>query len=108
MIVYVSGRYSGDIDTNIQKAREAAIELWERGFVALCPHLNTAHFERDCKVLYATYIAGDLELLEKCHAVLMLKGWKKSRGATMEFKHACKCGIPIFEDIETLVEMYAD
>lgn len=102
LAVYVSGPYSGDISGNIQRARETAITLWEAGFAVLCPHLNTARFERDCKIAYDDYISGDLRLLEGCDAVFLLKGWAASLGAKEESRHAEDCGIPQFDDIEAL------
>jgi len=42
---YVAGKYTvGDTDLNIFVAREIAMKLWERGFVVICPHTNSARF----------------------------------------------------------------
>jgi len=88
LIIYISGKYSGNIDENIALARKVAIEVWESGGVALTPHLNTAHFEQDCSCTYGDYMRGDLELLSKCDAILMLPGWEDSRGASRELARA--------------------
>jgi hypothetical protein len=96
MIIYISGKYSGDIDNNIALARKVAIEVWERGHVALCPHLNTANFEKDCKLQYDDYIKGDLLLIEGCQAILMLPGWEESQGAQIELEYAEKLGLPVY------------
>jgi hypothetical protein len=96
MIIYISGKYSGDIDNNIALARRVAIEVWERGHVALCPHLNTANFEKDCKLEYDDYIKGDLLLIEGCQAILMLPGWEESQGAQIELEYAEKLGLPVY------------
>jgi hypothetical protein len=96
MIIYISGKYSGDIDNNIALARKVAIEVWERGHVALCPHLNTAHFEEDCDCSYDDYIKGDLLLIEGCDAILMLPGWQESQGAQVEYEYAEKLGLPMY------------
>lgn len=95
-VVYVSGKYSGNIDENIHAARLAAIKIWEHGNIALTPHLNTAHFEIDCNCKYEDYIEGDLELLERCDAVVMLPGWEESAGAVKERNAALIEMIPIF------------
>ena len=47
---YVAGPYSSSsngrsVEDNIIAARDLAVWLWENGFVALCPHMNTAGFE---------------------------------------------------------------
>lgn len=96
MIVYISGKYSGNTKENIQAARKVAIELWSKGFTALCPHLNTAEFEDECTATYEDYINGDIELLSVCGAVLMLPDWRGSEGAGKEYDYAMKNGIPIY------------
>ena len=97
MVVYLAGKYSGDIDANIAAARKVAIDLWERGYAVICPHLNTAHFEVDCKATYDDYITGDLHIISRCDVVVMLPGWKDSKGANLEHAHATEMGIPIYE-----------
>ena len=96
-VLYTAGRYSGEIDINIQKAREIAIKLWEMGYAVVCPHLNSAHMERDCKAKYEDFLAGDFEIIERCNAVIMIPGWQNSNGACKEKLHAEKMGIPVYE-----------
>ena len=96
MIVYVAGPYRGEVDRNIQQAREIAIELWQMGHTALCPHLNTAHFEIDCKVEDSRYLSGDLELLCWCGAIVMTPDWEKSTGARGEYEYAVRNKIPVY------------
>jgi nucleoside 2-deoxyribosyltransferase len=105
-VIYISGKYSGDVETNIRKAREAAIAVWEAGFTALCPHLNTAHFDNDCKCTYEDYINGDLALITNCNALLMLHDWEESKGAIIERTYALERGIPVFYNINELKEAY--
>ena len=106
IIVYVAGKYSGDISGNIHKARQTAIKLWELGYTVFCPHLNTVHFEIDCKCQYDDYILGDLEILERCDVILMLDNWESSRGAMSEHEFAELKKIPIFYKIEDLERWY--
>ena len=89
-LVFLSGKYSGDIEANIQTAREASIKLWEKGFVVFCPHLNTAHFDKDCKCTYEDYIEGDLLILKKCDMIVFLPGWEYSKGSQIEHEFALK------------------
>ncbi len=95
VLVFLSGKYSGDIDENIQTARNAAIKLWEKGYAVFCPHLNTAHFEIDCMCEYNDYLNGDLEILKRCDEIHMLPGWEKSTGAKIEHDFALKNDIVI-------------
>jgi len=95
-LVYLSGPYSGEIEKNIAAAREVAIKLWEAGYWVICPHLNTAHFEVDCKVGYQDYIDGDCRMIDGCDALVMLPNWAESRGAVIEKDHATGRGIPSY------------
>lgn len=99
-IVYISGKYSGkerqEIEDNIQTARIAAKNVWELGMTALCPHLNTCHFEEICNCKYEDYINGDLILLTKCDGIYLLPNWEQSSGAKIEHQYAKDLGLKIF------------
>src|SRR3990167_5863387 len=97
MLVYVSGKYTGDIDANIEAARRIAIQLLECGHAVICPHLNTQHFELDCKATYDDYIRGDLEMVARCDAMVMVPDWQNSNGAKIERDYAERLGIPVYE-----------
>lgn len=97
MIVFISGKYRGktkdDVETNIRVAREASMQLWKRGYVVICPHLNTAHFgdvyEDD------VWLNGYLEILRRCDIIYMLKGWDYSEGAKRELQLANELGLTV-------------
>lgn len=100
MLVYVSGPYSGNTpeqtDKNIAAARAVAVQLWEMGHAVICPHTNTINFERDCKATYEQYIEGDLNMISRCDALVMLPTWEASKGALIEHAYAVELAIPIF------------
>lgn len=100
MRVYVSGRYSGkdsfEITHHITAARKVAIELWNMGHWAFCPHLNTAHFEEDCEAQYDTYIKGDLAFIDNVEAMVMVPGWEDSKGANLERDYALSLEMPVY------------
>jgi hypothetical protein len=101
MLVFVSGAYRSSeqygVDNNIEAARKVGIALWEAGHTAFVPHLNTAHFEVDCKVTDADYLTGDLNILSRCDAVVMVPGWETSKGSVAEREYATKNDIPVYE-----------
>lgn len=101
LLVYVSGKYSAptfeEVDANIAAARKVAIEIWNKGHYALTPHLNTAHFEVDCEAEYGQYLDGDLVMLEKCDAMVLLPGHEDSNGARAELRLARLLGIGVYE-----------
>ncbi len=96
-IIYVAGPYRADSEIqlrkNIEHARDAAIKLWQDGWVVICPHMNTAHFGGACPV--SVWLEGDLEILKRCDAIYMLNTWEKSEGAKEEYRIAKQLGLEI-------------
>jgi nucleoside 2-deoxyribosyltransferase len=103
-VVYVAGPFRGkdhyEIHTNICNAEALALKVWRLGAVALCPHLNTAHFQNAAPD--DVWLDGDLELLRRCDAVIMTADWQRSSGATAEHAFAKQHGIPVFYSIYAL------
>ncbi len=100
-IIYVAGAYRAKTEwgliQNIRKAEQAAIKLWQEGWAVICPHKNTAHFGGLCPD--NTWLDGDLEMLKRCDAIYMLRGWEKSKGATAEHQLAIKMGLEVYFEI---------
>ncbi len=113
MIVYIAGPYrpkgvthenldnltqeqEDEITTNILAAKKVAAEIWNLGMAAICPHANTANFEKLIDIPAQGYIDGDLEIVASCHAIVMLPGWEESSGARQERDHANSLGIPVY------------
>ena len=101
LVVYVAGAYRAKngrtVNENIQAAKEVAITIWESGHVALCPHLNTANFEDASALPDDVYLEGDLLLLTRCDALMLVPGWQESEGAVRERSFAIAYGIPVYE-----------
>lgn len=97
-VVYIAGPYRAkterEVMLNIRRAESIALAVWQAGMVALCPHMNTAFFGGACDD--ATWLAGDLELLRRCDAVLLVPGWEESSGTIAEIEFARQHGIPVF------------
>lgn len=54
---------------------------------------------------YDFYIRHSLQLLIKAQSIVMLNGWKGSRGAELEYHVAKTMGIPVFtQELEPLIE----
>lgn len=96
MLVYVSGPYRGDVKANIETASQVAAQLWEIGHAVICPHANTAHFEERCTATWEDYIRGDLNMITRCDALVMLPNWQESPGAVVEHGYATGLGVPIY------------
>lgn len=111
--VYIAGPYSGRdahghhgymvIEQNILNARNAMKELVNLGYGVFCPHTHSAHFEvitPDASIDY--WYDLDIYFLRFCHALLRLPG--ASSGADKEVELCQDLGIPVFYNIENLVE----
>lgn len=89
MIIYISGPYSADteegIKENIRRASEVALRAWEKGWTVICPHKNTAGFHNHDSLTYDDWMRGNIEMLLKCDAILMMDGWTDSMGALREY-----------------------
>jgi hypothetical protein len=104
-LVYISGPYSSKWAyvkaRNIHRAWEAALALWAiPGVYAICPHTNTMNMDGvaspDPEEDYRKFIQADLDLIGRCDAVMMMRGWQSSRGAVLEHDLALRLGKKVF------------
>lgn len=101
MLIYIAGPYreknGRTVADNIKTVRGIAIEIWKSGHYALAPHLNTAHFEEDAPgVSDIAWLAGTMEMLRRCDAIVLTANWKESEGAIAEVQYAESVGMPIY------------
>ncbi len=105
-VIYVAGPYRAKDQRlktrNIMEARKAAERLWKLGWVVLCPHLNTAFFDKDCpEVPNQVWLMGGMELLSRSDAIYMMKEYRNSEGAMNELSLAQMLGLEIiFEEFK--------
>jgi len=96
-LVYVAGPYRSPtawgVEQNIHAAMAAAAQVWAAGLAAVCPHANAARMEG--VTTDANFLAGTLEMLRRCDAVLVIEGWKNSEGARGEVDEAVRLGLPV-------------
>ena len=97
-VIYIAGKYRGPnawaIEQNIRAAEEVAARVWAMGMVALCPHANARHMEGVTTDEHM--LAGTLELLRRCDAVVLVPGWGLSVGTRGEVDEASVLHMPIF------------
>jgi len=100
MIVFIIGPYRADSawerEQNIRRAEEVALDVWKAGHVALCPHSMTRYYQD--ALPDDVWLTGMRRLLMACEAVVLVPGWSKSAGSSLEIDVAEERGIPVFDD----------
>jgi hypothetical protein len=101
-VIYIAGPYRANgeyqVSLNIRRAEDLALRVWRSGAACICPHKNTAFFGGAADD--SIWLEGDLEILQRCDAVLCLDNWRASKGATGEVALARAKNIPVFETFE--------
>ena len=100
LVVYIAGPYraasSWEREQNIRRAEEVAYHVWEAGHVALCPHTN-CRWQHEGVIDDAHWLAGTMELMRRCDAVVALPYCAKSAGTRAEILVARQLGMPVFD-----------
>ena len=111
MLIYTAGPYSatagaGTVEENIDRAREIAVQLWDKGYTVLCPHLNTAGFETLTTLSNKDFVDRDLEMVVVCDGIVMLPYWQQSLGAVRELECARNADLQVWfwPDVPDYVE----
>lgn len=108
-VCYIAGPYRADthrgVVENIRAAEAVAIEVWKLGYVALCPHMNSALFSGIAPE--EVFLEGALELLRRCDMVVVVPGWERSTGTRAELDEAERRNIPVMylEDLRDFARL---
>lgn len=106
-LIYVAGPYRAKdeegVSTNVINAENVGIACANRGWYPVIPHCNTFGFEHlvdmPAHVWDRFCLEGTISLMFKCHAVVMVPGWRKSIGASDEYRTARDHGIPVYKKV---------
>lgn len=100
--VYIAGPYTqGDVAVNVRNAMAAASRLLDAGFAPYLPHL-THFWHLTFPRPYEDWIQMDLIWVALCDAVYRIPG--PSSGADGETAYASQLRIPVYTDLNTLIE----
>lgn len=91
MKVYLSGKITGDSNYR-QKFNTMTEELLSYGYVVFNPAVLPDGFE------YSDYMALDLLILSRCDAIFLLRDWKNSPGARLEYEEAKRLGLQVLTE----------
>jgi len=97
MIVYISGPMTGVEDGNKAAFLKAWKKIHDKGDIPISPvdigrRLESTITSRNPE--WEEYMRADIKALMGCDAIMMLEGWRGSKGATIEKELADKLGIP--------------
>ncbi len=104
-MIYISGPMKNMTDGNLEEFDKAEKQLVKLGYSVLNPHkiceeLNVRFFEMGKVPEYEDYLKEDIiQMLSKCDKVLVLPGWRGSKGAKLEIATAIACGLDVAFDI---------
>jgi hypothetical protein len=88
--IYIAGPITNDLNYKSRFAK-AEEKLLAKGFTVINP-------VKDEGFTYKEYIDMGLNELMRCDAVYMLKGWKHSNGAMLEYVYAKVTNMKIFKE----------
>jgi hypothetical protein len=92
--IYVAGPMSGLPELNYPAFHEAAARLRAKGWHVENPAENPdPHVDASCH--WTAYMRMGLSQVATCHAIYMLPGWQKSKGASLEYMVAQQLGMQI-------------
>lgn len=102
MLVYLAGpirpKNGRTIEENVELAKSLALELWKKGYVVICPHANTdlpiTLADKECEE--KVWLSGDLEMIRRCDAVIVMPNWEGSKGTQGEIEFANARNIPVY------------
>lgn len=89
--VYVAGPMTGLPELNFPLFHRVTAELRARGALVV----NPAELNPDPTADWTDCMRADLKALVDCDAIVLLPGWEKSRGATLEHHVASKLGLRV-------------
>lgn len=97
-VVFVAGPFTGanawEIEQNVRRAEELALEIWKRGGVAICPHTMNRFFFGTASE--GVYREGCLEIVRRADGIALVDGWERSGGTAGEIAEANVLGKPVF------------
>lgn len=118
IVIYVAGPYRANstcmpghqdmwrVQCNIMRAMEVSLQLWQRGYVPICPHAMNMFYTGAAPD--ALWLDGDLELIRRSDAVLLVDGWGSSTGTLAEILYAQQIQKPVFHTLDDVDAQYRE
>lgn len=95
MVIFISGKITGDFINYKEKFAKAEEYLKSKGHVVINPTITPLGLNN-----YEDYIHVTYAMIDVSDALYMLKDWEKSKGANLEYDYAIKNKKEIFFEDE--------
>lgn len=101
-LCYVASRISSgakdqlEIEQNVLDSVRAAMKVLDLGFYPVLPAVNNHELGKALRWRHSQYMKMDKQILKRCDAIYLCKGWEESRGAVMEHDWAKDLGLEIY------------
>lgn len=96
-VAYIAGPFRAEnaweIEQNIRRAENVALEYWRDGYAVICPHTNTRFFQGAAPD--SVWLQGDIEIMRRCDLVVFIPGWELSDGCRAEMDICREEGIHV-------------
>lgn len=92
MKIYIRGAITGARDY-MKRFKEAEEKLIEQGYDVINPAEINSHLP--VNTTWDDYMKMSLVMLSMCDAIFMLKKWRKSKGACIEYGYALGKGLNV-------------
>jgi hypothetical protein len=97
-LVYIAGPFRGktpfDVKCNVHEAEVLGLEVATLGGYPVIPHSMTCHFDKQLTDVF--WLAGKMEMLRRCDAIMLSPRWEQSTGARAEKEEAARLELPAF------------
>lgn len=93
-LAYICAPFRGDVKQNIEKAKEYARYVYDKGFIPITPHVMFPFLDDEKRVERESAMQMDMELLSKCEYMYIFG--KMTEGMQKEFEFAQENGIACY------------
>ena len=97
-VIYIAGKYRGPnawaVEQNIRADEDVAARVWAMGVGVRAQGDEARHMDGVASDEH--FLAGTLELMRRCDAVVLVPNWRDSEGARAEVAEAERLGLPMF------------